>query len=187
MTTLVIVDFEATCCNDASFPREEMEIIEVGAVAVRKDTATVVDEYQSFVRPVRNPALTEFCKELTSIGQEDVDAAPGFSQVLQGFGAWLGERVSPVFCSWGDYDRKQLRQDCDFHGVPYPFDADHRNLKKEFSRTVKSRKRFGVGQAMRRAGLSPQGTAHRAIDDARNIARIYGWMTKERGDPQREA
>ena len=129
---------------------------------------------------MRNPVLTEFCRELTSIRQEDVDAAPGFAQALQEFSAWLAKHASPIFCSWGDYDRKQLRKDCDFHGVPFPFDDNHRNIKKEFSQVVKSKKRFGVGQAMKRAELSPQGTAHRAIDDARNIARIYGWMMEER-------
>ena len=39
------------------------------------DTLKVVDEFASFVRPVRHPQLTAFCTELTSITQAQVDAA----------------------------------------------------------------------------------------------------------------
>ena len=42
-------------------------------------------------------------------------------------------------------------------------------MKKEFSST----KRYGVGAALKKLGLEFEGTAHRGIDDAKNIARIY--------------
>ena len=34
----LIVDLEATCSNDGSIPREEMEIIEIGAVMLNRST-----------------------------------------------------------------------------------------------------------------------------------------------------
>ncbi|MCJ8344833.1 hypothetical protein MJH12_04780 [bacterium] len=55
MKTLIIIDLEATCCSRSSIPKDEMEIIEIGAVAI--------DEYSVFIRPVRNLILTDFCKE----------------------------------------------------------------------------------------------------------------------------
>jgi len=54
-----------------------MEIIEIGAVMVEAQGLTVIDEFQTFIKPVRYPILTEFCKSLTSITQEQVDQAPG--------------------------------------------------------------------------------------------------------------
>ena len=59
-------------------------------------------------RPVRHPVLTGFCKSLTTIAQEQVDAAAAFPEAMVSFTAWLGQFDRPVFCSWGDYDRKQL-------------------------------------------------------------------------------
>jgi inhibitor of KinA sporulation pathway (predicted exonuclease) len=170
---LAIVDFEATCCDKNSFPREEMEIIEIGSVAVEAATGNLLSEFCTFIRPVRHPLLTGFCKELTTITQEHVDAAPAFADALAAFSAWLARFGKPDFCSWGDYDRKQLEKDCAFHEVPFPFTTGHRNLKAEFSESIGSKKRFGLGQALDRLGLSFEGSAHRGIDDAKNIARVY--------------
>ena len=49
----------------------------------------------------------------------------------------------------------------------------HRNLKAGFSGSIASKKRFGLGQALDHLDLSFEGTAHRGIDDAKNIARVY--------------
>ena len=178
---LAIVDFEATCCDQQTFPREEMEIIEIGAVAVDAATGDVVARFGSFVRPVRNPVLTSFCKSLTTITQDQVDGAPAFPEALAAFAAWLGRFESPVFCSWGDYDRKQLEKDCNFHRLPFPFTNGHRNLKAEFSDALRTPKRFGLGQALGRLGLTFTGTPHRGIDDARNIARVYKQILRDEG------
>ena len=175
----VIVDLEATCCNRDSFPREEMEIIEIGAVRVSSITGEIDSEFGAFVRPVRNPLLTDFCRELTSISQGEVQGADDFPTVLRRFSSWMAEHPDYDFCSWGDYDKKQFVRDCQFHDVPYPFSGDHRNLKAEFSSLTGSKKRFGLGGALRKLGLEFEGTAHRGIDDARNIARVYSHLFKQ--------
>lgn len=172
-THSVIVDLEATCCDDNSFPRHEMEIIEIGAVAVESATGAAVSEFQSFVRPVRNRVLTDFCKSLTSISQQQVDGADEFPAVIKHLGTWLSALADYDFCSWGNYDRRQFEQDCEFHSVSYPFAGPHRNLKVEFAEALGLKKRLGVGQAVRKLGLEFDGTPHRGIDDARNIAAIY--------------
>lgn len=50
-----------------------METIEIGLVVIDLETLDIVVEFQRFVRPLINPALTNFCKKLTSIQQADVD------------------------------------------------------------------------------------------------------------------
>jgi inhibitor of KinA sporulation pathway (predicted exonuclease) len=172
----IIVDLEATCCDQGSFPRDEMEIIEIGAVRVSSATGGIESVFSAFVKPVRNPVLTCFCRELTTISQDDVRDADGYPQVLINFSSWLAEQPDYDFCSWGDYDKKQFIQDSEYHGVPYPFSGNHRNLKMEFSSAHGRKKRYGLGQAIRKIGLEFEGTAHRGIDDARNIARIYRHM-----------
>lgn len=171
----LIIDLEATCWERGQGHRGENEIIEIGAVVV-DDHREVLGEFQRFVRPVRNPVLSEFCKRLTSITQSDVDTARIFPRVLQDFQDYA-ERISGqglshlVFCSWGDYDRKQLMKDCQYHRIPYPFGV-HRNVKKEFARRRRI-KPVGISRALRILGIRFEGTHHRGIDDARNIARIF--------------
>jgi inhibitor of KinA sporulation pathway (predicted exonuclease) len=63
----LVLDLEATCCDRGTIKRHEMEIIEIGAVMVGAKTLTIRDEFQTFIKPVRHPVLTEFCKSLTSI------------------------------------------------------------------------------------------------------------------------
>jgi 3'-5' exoribonuclease 1 len=170
----VVIDLEATCCNDNSFPREHMEIIEIGAVLVDGERLTPVAEHQSFVRPFRRARLTPFCMELTTITQEQVDAAPRFPQAIAALRAFL-EGKGAVFCSWGDYDRTQLQRDARLHNVQLPLSAVHINLKRRFAERRGEPRELGTYQALRKVGLPPTGTHHRAIDDARNIARLLPW------------
>jgi inhibitor of KinA sporulation pathway (predicted exonuclease) len=156
-----------------------MEIIEIGAVRVSSSTGEIESVFGAFVKPIRNPVLTGFCRELTTISQDDVKDAGSYPQVLAAFSSWLEEQPDYDFCSWGDYDKKQFMRDCDYHRVAYPFSGDHRNLKMEFSAASGGKKRYGLGGAIRKIGLEFEGTAHRGIDDARNIARIYRYMLKQ--------
>ena len=167
-TYYLVVDLEATCDDRGAVPRAQSEIIEIGAVLVEADTLRAVEEFQTFVRPVRHPRLTAFCTELTTITQADVDAAPTFPEVAPALRTF-GEGA--VFCSWGAYDRNKLEEDARFHDVPMPLPGTHLNLKDLFARAVGGRRRGNHG-ALARVGLTPTGTHHRGIDDARNIARL---------------
>lgn len=149
----LVIDFEATCCDQGTIAPDQMEIIEIGAVMVDAGDLRPVDAFQSFLRPVRFPTLTSFCTALTSIRQEDVDGAPSFAGFISAFKRWLYQYSGFVFCSWGDYDLKQLKQDCAFHDLPYPIGGPHVNVKRAFA-----------------------GTHHRGIDDARNIARLLPYI-----------
>ncbi len=79
----LVVDLEATCCEDESLPPNERETIEIGAVIVDLKTFQVQGEFQTYIKPVRHPILTSFCQELTKIQQDVVDQAPFFNE------AWL--------------------------------------------------------------------------------------------------
>lgn len=167
----LVIDLEATCSEDNEVPRNVMEIIEIGAIMVDGASKQPVGEFQSFVRPVRRPRLTDFCRTLTSISQADVDQAAMFPIVMQSLIEWRDSFSQSLFCSWGAYDRGQFQQDCDHHGIAYPFGELHLNLKSEFSKALNC-KRMGMGAALKSLGMALEGTHHRAIDDARNIAKL---------------
>lgn len=173
----VVIDVEATCDDGGRVPRHEMEIIEIGAVLVSARTLAPVAELQSFIRPVRHPVLTPFCTRLTSIAQAQVDAAPAFPEVFDRLTRWIYAHPAPhVFCSWGDYDRNQFQQDCRFHHVPYALPHRHLNLKRAFSERRGIGKKPGMAGALAQVGLALEGTHHRGIDDARNIARLLPFI-----------
>jgi inhibitor of KinA sporulation pathway (predicted exonuclease) len=170
----VIVDLEATCWEDVR-GSPKMEIIEIGAVLLPASEGPAAGEFASFVRPVVDPVLSAFCTKLTSIRQADVDAAEPFPLVFPRFVEWIGDGPF-VLCTWGAYDLNQFRQDCRRHRIPLPAAFErHVNVKKEFAR-LRGVKSCGMAAALRIAGIPLEGTHHRAIDDARNIAKLAAWV-----------
>jgi 3'-5' exoribonuclease 1 len=168
---IVICDLEATCWDKGEHNPEKMEIIEIGAVLADAKSMRKLDEFNSFVRPVRNPVLSDFCVNLTSIQQQDVDDADVFPIVFSRFLDWIGDLETMRIASWGAYDLNQFKQNCRFHGIANPFRDKHINLKKKFSE-LHNGKKYGMKRAMRIVGLVLEGVHHRGIDDARNIFRI---------------
>ncbi len=172
----LIVDLEATCCDKKSIPRREMETIEIGAVIVEAENLVIVDELSIFIKPVRNPVLTKFCTELTSITQNDVESAGSFPEAINDFKQWLYAYENFIFCSWGDYDKSQIIQDCEYHKISYPIGSEHINIKKLFSTSQGLKKKYGMAGALKAADLGLAGTHHRGIDDAKNMARLMPYI-----------
>lgn len=164
-----VVDLEATCCNDGSIPPQEMETIEIGAVTVDVSSGIIDSEFQSFIRPVQHPQLTDFCRTLTTIKQEDVDQAASFPVVFEAFCDWLAKAGLDGFGSWTTFDMTQLQQDAAFHGIEYPL-RSHVDLYAIFKKRY--RRKRGHRGAMRILGIEASGLHHRGIDDARNIAKM---------------
>lgn len=173
----LVLDFEATCSEDENrtVPVEEMEIIEVGALILSPDL-NVLSEFSHFVKPVRHPILTDFCKNLTTITQNDVSNAKSFKEISSELAFWAADHEIAWWGSWGKYDRKQLSKDVAYHSLADPLDYPHFNLKEEFSASQGIKRRLGLAGALKLADLKFEGTAHRAIDDTRNICRLLPWI-----------
>jgi len=172
----LIVDLEATCCNKNTITRNQMEIIEIGAVMLDSETLLKVDEFTIFIKPIRHPILTDFCKDLTSITQKDIDTSLKFPESIKIFKKWLYQYDNFLFCSWGDYDKKQLDQDCKHHYVPNPIGAEHINIKKLFSKSQNLKKKYGMAGALKLSKIKLEGFHHRGIDDARNMANLMPYI-----------
>src|SRR3990167_4098540 len=87
MEYLLILDFEATCEEQTRISPQE--VIEFPSVLLNIRTNTVVDEFQSYVRPIHHPVLSKFCTELTGITQDKVEQAPTFPTVFANYLNWL--------------------------------------------------------------------------------------------------
>jgi len=164
------VDLEATCWENVR-DYDRMETIEIGAVELPAADAPPSREFSRFIRPVAEPRLSEFCQRLTTIRQRNVDRADDFLCVFPEFVSWIGDEPF-ILCSWGEYDLTQFRTDCRRHGLPLPESFErHLNLKKQFAHLF-GFKVSGMERALAQVGLPLEGTHHRGIDDARNIARL---------------
>ena len=75
----IVFDLEATCWEERDNRRNET--IEIGAVLIN-EKQEVISEFQQFVKPLMNPVLSDFCTNLTSIQQADVDDAPLFPEAI---------------------------------------------------------------------------------------------------------
>ena len=61
-TNIVVVDLEATCRGRGQHKPIEMETIEIDAVMVSGPDCRVQSEFNRFVKPIKHPGLSEFCK-----------------------------------------------------------------------------------------------------------------------------
>jgi inhibitor of KinA sporulation pathway (predicted exonuclease) len=165
----IIFDLEATCWETRGSGQRN-EIIEIGALKFN-EVGEKIDEFCAFVYPKLNPILSPFCKQLTHIKQSDIDSALPFPEVLSGFQEWIGEDY--LLCSWGLYDRNQLKADCKLHELPGTWAERHISLKHQHPEVRGIGKRMGMARALELEGFQLEGTHHRGIDDARNISKIF--------------
>ena len=169
----LVIDLEATT-DEGGWPLEEMEIIEIGAALVNA-SGYEVEHFQRYVRPTRRPLLTNFCRELTHINQADIDSAAPWASVWAQFEHWLKAHPAQLagWASWGEYDRRQIEQQVSALGVDnYLNQVEHINLKKHFANARQLPRQVGLKMALSLAGLQFQGQQHRALNDARNTARL---------------
>lgn len=167
----IVFDLEASCWEQKKGRKNET--IEIGAVLVNEQQE-VVSEFVQFIQPVVHPTLSDFCTQLTSIQQADVDGAPHFPEAVMRFREWFKETEGPyVLCSWGFYDRNQLQSDCEIHGMDNEWVHSHISLKHQYAKFMGLRRGIGMKGALAKEGFTLDGTHHRGIDDARNIAKIF--------------
>lgn len=65
----IVIDYECTCDEPQL---ENHEIIEFPAVLVDAKTLNIHSVFHSFVKPIETPILSDYCRNLTGITQEEV-------------------------------------------------------------------------------------------------------------------
>jgi inhibitor of KinA sporulation pathway (predicted exonuclease) len=186
---LAVLDFEATC-DDGSTPGwrlEDQEIIELPIALVDIAQRKSTDSFGTFVRPTRQPILTPFCTELTTIKQSDVDTAPTISEAIAQLDGWLeAHSLTPdntLVVTCGDWDLKQMwprQRRIASVQTPALFQR-WCNIKRVY-RSVEAEKARGMMGMLRRVGLEHVGVHHRGADDVRNLANLACVLLERGGD-----
>ena len=164
---ILVVDIEATCWEPRR-PDERNEIIEIGIVEIiNKEIA----RKESIIVLPPTTEISEFCTTLTTLTPEFVDEHG--IEYHEAMDILLRKYRSDkqVFASWGDYDRSAFENNCNWNRAPHPFARNmHLNVKTLFA--AKYGYTGGQERCGRDIGVKMEGTAHRGIDDAYNIAKI---------------
>ncbi|MBN2891048.1 MAG: exonuclease domain-containing protein [Bacteroidales bacterium] len=166
-----IIRVEATCWKERNV-RKQNEIIEIGAVKINR-RGDILDEFNEFVKPKLNPKLSPFCKELTTITQNEIDNADYFPAVIERFKNWINLDDFFYLCSWGFYDKNQFVKDSELHQLDTNWLKNHISLKHQYTEIKKLKKHIGMANALKIENIPLKGTHHRGIDDAKNIAQIF--------------
>jgi inhibitor of KinA sporulation pathway (predicted exonuclease) len=168
---ILVVDVESTCWAGKAPEGQVSEIIEVGISIIHSKTRSIELKTGYFVKPTTSE-ISNFCTELTGITPQMIDnEGIDFKEVCRIIRQEL-DAPARLWVSWGDYDRKQFVRNCELRKIGYPFGDGHLNLKTWFAVKHQLAHELGMAEALELAQLPLEGSHHRGIDDAYNIAKI---------------
>lgn len=177
---VIIYDMEANAIsNEESLTRIfDKEIIEIGAVKLHN--GVVVDELNLFIKPIINPTLTDFIKELTPITQDQIDDAPIFREVYDDIKEFFSGHH---LISCGKWDRDQLLHEIRMNAINDPEFTNHistnyEDIKDTFRKATRMKYRTGLAGMLNLLNIEPTGIEHSGMDDARNTVEVYKAITQ---------
>ncbi len=166
---IIIIDIESTCWKENN-SKDINEIIEIGICPIETKSGKVLEPKSIIVKPTYS-TVSEFCTELTTLTQEDVDDGVSFSDAC----SILVNKYDTkryVWSSYGNYDKNQFEIQCERENVEYPFSHSHINVKILFALVNSLRGQVGMADALKILNIPLKGMHHRGGDDAQNIAQI---------------
>ena len=168
---IIVVDVEATCWSGNPPDGMASDIIEIGICLLDVHTGEITDNRGIMVKPSRS-TVSDFCTGLTTITPEMVETEGiAFKDALKILKSEYDSQ-SRIWASYGAYDLKQFQRQCSDLGVGYPFGPSHINVKSLFAVKHRLAHETGMAGALDILNLPLEGTHHRGVDDARNIAKI---------------
>ncbi len=174
----IILDIEF---NGRKFASDlPMEVIEIGAVRL-DSSLKQTDEFSSLIKPVYFSKLNGFIKKKTGIPQEEIDIAEGFRKVVADFTNWLDRGEPFLLVTWGGEDLKRIVFDTRMHKLDdaYWMATPYFDLLKGFLRVKKVTNDVSVETALLDLNIAAEGSAHRALDDARMTSEVFRSIFKE--------
>ncbi len=169
---IIIFDTEYTTWEGAqerkwSGPGEHREIVEIGAILADTENYQELDSFTIFVKPKKNPILSEYFIKLTGITQEKVDQEGiDFPLAIKKFSEWAENFHLYCFGS----DLKVLQENCELSGIELPFSTEYfHNLRDTFSSYGIASENYMSSTIVEAFGEKPKREGHDALNDARTL------------------
>ena len=175
---ILVIDIESTCWEGSPPPGEENEIIEIGICTLDIAAGERLEKRSILVKPERSK-VSKFCTKLTTLAQSQVEGGISFREACSILRQEYFSKER-VWASYGDYDRRQFERQCQSQKVNYPFGVSHINVKNLFAVIHALPHEVGMDEALELLGKPLEGTHHRGVDDAWNIAGILSELLLKR-------
>lgn len=161
---IIIIDLEATCWKGDPPTGQIQEIIEIGLAVLHTKTGDITQSQGILVQPQQS-TVSPFCTELTTITQELLDEnGLSFDKAI----AKLVTEYQPDLYAWASYgmfDLDMMKKQCESSGM-------HMNVKTIFAEKFGLKKPTSMKKTLNLLNIPLEGTHHRGVDDAKNIAKI---------------
>ncbi|MHC0039025.1 3'-5' exonuclease KapD [Pseudoneobacillus sp. C159] len=174
----LFIDFEFTMPEkNKKNPEFYPEIIEAGIVVVQE--GKIVEQYSTFVTPIKFSKLTDRCKSFLNISQKQVDQGVPFSHLVEKLKGYQANG-STVVVTWGNMDMRVLRSNCEKANLKFPFLTKEIDLSMEYKRFFGDQNQTGLWKAVQEYGKEGTGKHHRALDDALTTYNIFKLVEKDK-------
>lgn len=172
---IIVIDFEATCWKGPAPDDQKQEIIEIGLAVLNTKTGEITQNQGILVKPQMSE-VSLFCTQLTTITQELLDEnGLHFNEAIEKLVTEYEPHSAYAWASYGDFDLNILKKQCKLLKIPYPMGSKHINVKPLFTEKFGLTKHRGMAGALNLLKIPLEGTHHRGVDDAKNIAKILHW------------
>jgi inhibitor of KinA sporulation pathway (predicted exonuclease) len=174
---MAIIDLEYTSWNGSAQRMwgnadEWREVVQIGAVLVDVEKGYApLEAFESLVRPVRNPALSDYFIELTGIDQATLDAsAVSYKEAFAKLTAFVQPADVVVF---NGNDGEILRENCAMWQIDCPLTGF--NFRPLLAKSLGCDPSLLTSSDLPAlAGITFKGRAHSALADCRGIAAAFG-------------
>ncbi len=167
---IIIIDLEATCWQGKKPKGTHHDVIEFGVAVLDTQNGLLLANEGILVKPTSSE-VSPFCTELTTITADMVANALPFPEACELLKRTYNAKKHP-WASYGAYDLNQLNRQCSREGVEMPLSSQHLNVKALFALKHRLQQPVGMATSLKMLDTSLEGTHHRGVDDARNIAKI---------------
>lgn len=171
---ILVIDLEATCWEGRQPKDQVSEIIEIGICVLDTQDGSISKNKGILIKPEKS-SVSPFCTQLTTITQDMLDTEGiSFSEACKLLRTEY-DAYNYTWASYGAYDINIMKNQCMARNMDYPLSQDHINVKILFSKVKNLNGKVGMAGALGILGIPLEGTHHRGVDDARNIAKILYW------------
>ena len=156
--------------RNRSWKNEFREIVQIWAIRVNTKTREEIDSFNVFIKPTKNPILSDFFINITKITQEKIDKkGKEFTIALQQFVTWTGNWDNRDLYSYGR-DEIVLAENCWLHHLTMPFRRGRcKNIVDVFLANDVPANKYNSSSINQFFNISNNDIEHNALADVRNI------------------
>lgn len=167
---IIILDTEYTAWPGSAEhswnrPNEYKELVQIGAILADTNHFAEIDNINLFVKPVKNPALSDYFIDLTGIKQKDVDEnGISLKEAVLKFSSWCD---SHQVYSYGG-DEQIIEENCKLLGIPFLLDQTRfKDIRDIFQNHGIPVGQYNSGSILEAFGKKTNLQNHNALNDVR--------------------